>query len=194
MNMLYKISVVFFMSSFVLNVNAQELERKQIPNENQDYKILKRAPNNSISDIDKPKKTVSVEESNIENTAATQRMSSEGSQATYSASVPATKKVANSPKNSIQINNNPNIPIIDNLVTLIEEKKAVNESNNQTLLNSSDYQMLNNLIQQERTKFDIYVSDKGIENCSLKEQNYFLSFLKEEGREQEYLDNINKIK
>jgi hypothetical protein len=192
--MLYKISVVFLISSFVLNINAQELERKQISNENQDYKILKRIQDNSISEIDKPKKTVSVEESNIENTAASQRLSSEGSQGTYSASVPATKKVANSTKNSIQINNNPNIPIIDNLVSLIEEKKAVNESNNQTLLNSSDYQSLNNLIQQERAKFDIYVSDKGIENCSIKEQNYYLSFLKEEGREQEYLDNINKIK
>ncbi len=196
MNVLHKISGFFLVLTFAFNANAQELERKQDYNSSQNLKISKRVSNNSISQETKVKKSVSVENNNTNSAVVSERKSIVNNQTGYSPSVPATKKTVNSSntKNNIDLSINPNLTIIDNLERLIEEKKEVNESYNSTLLNSSDYQTLNNLIIQEKSKFNDYVEGKGIENCSIKEQNYYLSFLKEEGREQEYLLNINKLK
>jgi len=81
-----------------------------------------------------------------------------------------------------------------NLITLIEFKERINEPQNSHLTSTPEYQTLLEDIVSLRTEFDEYVISKGIQNCSTSEQNHYLAFLKEEGKDNEYQEAISKLK
>lgn len=105
----------------------------------------------------------------------------------------ATRMTDSKTKNEIVINIDPKKSDLDNTLNLIEEKENVNKYNS-SLTNTSEYKQLLSKISFYKNNFNQTVKNKGIENCSVKEQNYFLAFLKEEGKEKEYLTAVSKIK
>jgi hypothetical protein len=85
--------------------------------------------------------------------------------------------------------------ILDNLLAMLDLKNNIDVAPNRLdLKNTSDYKELTSNIVLYRRKFENHIQSNGFENCSLKEQNYFLSFLKDEDRMEEYNAYLSKIK
>ena len=83
----------------------------------------------------------------------------------------------------------------DNLTNMIDVRDKVHASNNYaTLTQTANYNKLLADITTYRAKFNADVNKKGFENCSKREQSLFLSFLKEEGKKEEYTMYMNKLK
>lgn len=83
----------------------------------------------------------------------------------------------------------------DNLTNLIDMRNKVHASDNHvTLIQTEKYNQLLSDITTYRTKFDTDVNKKGFENCSKREQSLFLSFLKQEGKQEDYKAYISKLK
>lgn len=159
-----------------------------------------------------PHKRVSVEpgKSNVKNTglevksvkskkslSTTSRKSNvaaNSSTKTLKKPTPATRVSVVREKKSINNKINPALSNIDNIFNLLEEKENVTKYGNSTLVKSEDYKILNNNIIELKINFNNYVVKKGIKNCSEKEQNFYLSSLKEDGKEEEYKKNIRLIK
>lgn len=96
-------------------------------------------------------------------------------------------------KNDIKIDIDQKKSDLDNLLILIEEKENIHK-HNASLVQNSKYDDLLSEIAKYKTSFNNSVSKKGIENCTTKEQNFFLAFLKEDGKEAEYKTAIAKLK
>ena len=111
----------------------------------------------------------------------------------FSEPVKATRMSENQVKSSITIDIIESRSHLDNLLVLIEEKENVNKFG-PNLKSSLDYKNLISAISTYKNKFNSHVENTGIQNCSIKERNYYLAFLKEEGKEDEYKVAISKIK
>jgi len=107
--------------------------------------------------------------------------------------IKATRNTETIVKNEVIIAIDPSKSDLDNTLSLIEEKENVNKYN-PSLMETAKYKELLSEISVYKNRFNNSVKAKGIENCSTKEQNYFLAFLKEEGKEDEYKSSISKIK
>lgn len=124
----------------------------------------------------------------------TSDIKSDGTTAQPSVMVPATRTTEKNEITSINYSLQNNNSALTNLLNLIEIKEKVNDSNNDVLKQSSEYQQLLSDITSLRSDFDNQVESKGIENCSTTEQSYYLAFLKEEGNEKAYTKAMNKLK
>lgn len=111
----------------------------------------------------------------------------------FSPSTPATKTNSNNKITEIKYVLENSNPTIVNLLNLLEIKQRINDENNQVLLNSNEYKTLLTDISKLRLQFDNEVKSKGLKNCSKIEQSYYLSFLKEENRIEEYQSAINEL-
>ncbi len=107
---------------------------------------------------------------------------------------PATKTNSRKIKTIISDLVNTNDSNLNNLLNLIEEKQKVNELGSEKLKSSNEYDLLLKNISTYKSKFITEVNSKGISNCSTREQNYFLSFLKEEGKKSEYQKYSTQLK
>ena len=112
----------------------------------------------------------------------------------YSKSTPATRMSAVKTKTTINNQVDPTLSDIDNLFNLMEEKENVSKYGSESLRKSDSYSILNNNIIALKSKFKAYVENKGIQNCSSREQNFYLASLKEDGKEEEYKNNVELIK
>lgn len=124
----------------------------------------------------------------------TSDIKSDGTTAQPSVMVPATRTTEKNEITSINYSLQNNNSALTNLLNLIEIKEKVNDSNNDALKQSLEYQQLLSDITSLRSDFDNQVESKGIENCSTTEQSYYLAFLKEEGNEKAYTKAMNKLK
>lgn len=79
---------------------------------------------------------------------------------------------------------------------LIQDERNRIEKNSQLLPNerSNQIEANNQLFISKKEEFKAYVLAKGFYNLSKKEQNYYLSILKNEGNKEEYNKYINSIK
>lgn len=83
----------------------------------------------------------------------------------------------------------------DNLSNMIDKRNKVHSSDNHAvLLQTPKYNQLLSDITSYRAKFNDDVNKKGFENCSKREQSLFLSFLKQDGKKEEYTTYMNKLK
>jgi hypothetical protein len=83
----------------------------------------------------------------------------------------------------------------ENLKSMIDLRNKVHASDNHAVLTQTPkYNQLISDITTYRAKFDADVNKKGFENCSTKEQSLFLSFLKQEGKQEEYKMYSSKLK
>jgi hypothetical protein len=84
---------------------------------------------------------------------------------------------------------------LDNLLNMIEFKNNINDaSNSASLKSTADYFELESNIVLFRSNFENHINSQGFENCSTREQNHYLSFLKDEDRMEEYNLFLSKIK
>jgi hypothetical protein len=90
---------------------------------------------------------------------------------------------------------NQSLSTLDNLLNIIEFKNNINDaSNSASLKSTADYSELESNIVLFRSNFENHINSQGFENCSTREQNYYLSFLKDEDRMEEYNLFLSKIK
>ncbi len=90
---------------------------------------------------------------------------------------------------------NQSLSSLDNLLNMIEFKNNINDaSNSASLKSTADYSELESNIVLYRSNFENHINSQGFENCSTREQNYYLSFLKDEDRMEEYNLFLSKIK
>jgi hypothetical protein len=90
---------------------------------------------------------------------------------------------------------NQSLSTLDNLLNMIEFKNNINDaSNSASLKSTADYSELESNIVLFRSNFENHINSQGFENCSTREQNYYLSFLKDEDRMEEYNLFLSKIK
>ena len=90
---------------------------------------------------------------------------------------------------------NQSLSTLDNLLNMIEFKNTINDaSNSSSLKSTADYSELESNIVLYRSNFENQISSQGFENCSTREQNIYLSFLKDEDRMEEYNLCLSKIK
>lgn len=83
----------------------------------------------------------------------------------------------------------------DNLINMIDMRNKVHSSDNHAvLIQTPKYNQLLSDITSYRAKFNDDVNKKGFENCSKREQSLFLSFLKQDGKKEEYTTYMNKLK
>jgi hypothetical protein len=107
---------------------------------------------------------------------------------------PATKSTSEVTVSSAKYVPNTSISTLDNLLEMIELKDNVNDSpNSATLKTSADYAELQSNINTYRSNFENHINSQGFENCSTREQNYYLSFLKDENRMEEYNLCLSKL-
>jgi hypothetical protein len=178
-------------SSFMLSINAQTEES---PNSSGQHTFTKRIEAGNTASKQSGTPSVSKEKSdNLANPADRTNNNSDGT-SHLSTPVPATKTTSNVVISEIKYSLDNKNSTLTNLLNLIEIKEKVNESNNSSLLNSSEYDQLLSDIETLRSKFDQYVESKGINQCSTTEQSYYLAFLKEEGKEDEYNEAIQELK
>lgn len=84
--------------------------------------------------------------------------------------------------------------LLQELYSLEDQRQSLEK--NQSISSSeraSKIQELNSNYFATKQKFYNFVSSKGILNISKQEQSYYLSLLKEDGREQDYQEGINLI-
>jgi hypothetical protein len=113
---------------------------------------------------------------------------------TLSPSKPATRVNTNSSIQEVNYTLDNTVSDLDNLLNLMEYKFKINDAPNAKNLQESDkYASLITDIQVLRDQFNKRVISTGFENCSTRDQNYFLSFLKEENRMEEYQLYSSKI-
>jgi hypothetical protein len=118
-----------------------------------------------------------------------------GNEQILSPSKPATRIDEPVKINAVNYVKDDQISDLDNLLNLIEVKTTVNLADNASELKSTkEYSQLLIDITTYRTKFDNAVLAKSIENCNTREQNFFLAFLKEEGKMDDYNYFLSKIK
>lgn len=90
---------------------------------------------------------------------------------------------------------NHSLSALDNLLNMIEFKNNINDaSNSASLKSTADYSELESNIVLYRSNFENHINSQGFENCTTREQNYYLSFLKDEDRMEEYNLCLSKIK
>lgn len=107
---------------------------------------------------------------------------------------PATKTNEKIVIHSARYTPNSSETILDNLLAMLDLKNNIDVAPNRLdLKNTSDYKELTSNIVLYRRKFENHIQSNGFENCSLREQNYFLSFLKDEDRMEEYNAYLSKI-
>lgn len=107
---------------------------------------------------------------------------------------PATKNTSGVTVSSAKYVPNTSLSTLDNLLEMIELKDKVNDSpNSATLKTSADYTELQSNINIYRANFENHINSQGFENCSTREQNYYLSFLKDENRMEEYNLCLSKL-
>lgn len=140
-------------------------------------------------------KTIELKNELKKEVSAPERVSQnvQGSAKSYDTPVKATRMNDVVVKNEINILTDSKKSDLDNLLVLLEEKENVHKHNS-SLVQNPKYNDLLSEIAKYKTSFNKSVTNKGIENCSSKEQNIFLAFLKEEGKEAEYKTAIAKIK
>lgn len=84
--------------------------------------------------------------------------------------------------------------ILQEIYSIEDQRNAVEKN---TSLSVQDRAQQINTINQnyllKKADFEQYVVSKGVLNISTQEQNYYLSILKNDSRDQEYQDNINLI-
>jgi hypothetical protein len=188
------ITFCFAFSCLSFNVNAQN-ERKPKKSDDSRFMLLKK------ESTEKPKnKGVSSEAKPINKVTTPSKTSGQSKvnvaepSSTLKEPVPATRMSSTQEKKSINNKVNPALSDIDNLFNLMEEKENVSKYGNSSLLNSDDYKVLNNNIIELKSNFNKYIVKKGIQNCSEKEQNFYLASLKEDGKKEEYKNNVELIK
>jgi hypothetical protein len=90
---------------------------------------------------------------------------------------------------------NQSLSTLDNLLNMIEFKNSINDaSNSSSLKSTADYSELESNIVLYRSNFENQITSQGFENCSTREQNHYLSILKDEDRMEEYNLCLSKIK
>lgn len=97
-------------------------------------------------------------------------------------------------KSTITNKINPTLSDVDNLLALTKEREVVHNSKNKSLQGTDDYKVLTNNIIKLKISFNNHIQSNGIQNCSSKEQNFYLASLKEDGKRREYNKNVELIK
>lgn len=111
----------------------------------------------------------------------------------YYAEKPATKSSGNKKITSIEYQVNSQDSDLSTLLNLVEIKQKVNETSPE-LKDSQAYSTLENDIIEYKAKFNKEVETKQLKNCSKIEQSYYLAFLKEDGKMDEYATAVQEIK
>lgn len=175
-------------ASTVLNLTAQT---EGETNENNSPAFGKRIDRGTIT---KEAKTPELPASNMDNVADPNERIADNNAGKLAKPKPATKTTSQVVIKKIKYSLDNGKGTLYNLITLIEFKERINEPQNSHLTSTPEYQTLLKDIISLRTEFDEYVISKGIKNCSTSEQNHYLAFLKEEGKEAEYQEAISNLK
>jgi hypothetical protein len=190
---------IFAFVAVISPVKAQDskttntLEKKEKPEPT--YTISKHVPRTSVAPPERTTSPVVVEpnvptqpEGRVNpNTSTTNSV-------VLSPSKPATKISEHESITEVVYSISGDVGDLDNLLNLVEYKFKVNDAANaQALQSSLNYSNLLRDINTLRQQFNDRVITSGFENCSSREQNYFLSFLKEENRMDEYQFYSSKI-
>ena len=186
------------MSSLILIGTSVKSQQRNVPNKHEErtntsVKLMKRADIKGTKTEPQPKGVQIESDKTTPKKLNHSKVVKSAGQSTVMQPVPATRMSSVKEKKSINYKINPELTDVDNLFNLSEEKENVNRYG-KSLLNSNEYQLLNNNIVELKTKFNNYVITKGIVNCSEKEQNYYLASLKEDGKYEDYQNNIELIK
>ncbi len=182
------LTLTFSAFTFAQDVAIDTTKRK-----NNTVQIAKRVDKNSssitqenVSPVIEPTPTVDVSQ----RTKGTQVSSNSNAEFPK----PATKTNETISVSSAKYIPNTSMSILDNLIEMLELKDKVNDSpNSASLKSSADYLELQSNINVYRTNFENHINSIGFENCSTKEQNYYLSYLKNENRMVEYNLCLSKL-
>ena len=112
----------------------------------------------------------------------------------YSKTTPVVRMSDVPEKSTITNKINPTLSDVDNLLALTKEREVVHNSKNKSLQGTDDYKVLTNNIIKLKISFNNYIQSNGIQNCSSKEQNFYLASLKQDGKREEYNKNVELIK
>lgn len=167
------------------NENEQHTPANFQKTVNDNRSTIDKSNGNSLSTANKKEKA---------NPHARETVSSTEKNPKLATAVPATKMDQTAPLKSISYSLNNDNSTLTNLLNLIELKERANQEINASLLSTKSYATLIQDINTLRTDFDQYVNQKGFQNCSTSEQSYYLSFLKEEGKMDQYQSAIKQIK
>ena len=176
----YIITITFFGSSFLALSQEDEKSKITLSKRFSEEKVEK-----STTPILPSQKNFSTSNSKTINSAEEEN--------NLSQPIPATR--INEKPVLTEVNYMPNskLSTLDNLLNFIEEKEKIN-MHGTSLIGSADYKKLIGNIDTYKSDFNNYVESKGIENCTIQERNHYLAFLKEDGNETKYLENVSKLK
>lgn len=172
---------------------AQEVASDTIKRKTNTVQIAKRVDKNSSS-ISQENGNPVVEPTSTVDVSQRSKGTSVPTLTTSEYPKPATKTDQANSVSSAKYIPNSSLSTLDNLLEMYELKNKVNDATNSiSLKTTSDYSELLSNIVLYRSNFENHISSKGFENCSTREQNYYLSFLKDENRMEEYNLCLSKL-